>query len=79
MLGEIIGETIFYLVLNIVGGTIRWIYGTIWRTIFNKHKFEFKEYLYGPKKSKKDWDHLHTINNGIIGFVFIVLMVVLLS
>lgn len=36
--------------LNYTGGTLRFIYGTIWRTIFNKTKFTYKEYIYGPKK-----------------------------
>ena len=44
----IIGRYIF----NYIGGTIRWIYGSIWRTIFNKPKFSYREYIDGPKKFK---------------------------
>ncbi|MDO6622272.1 hypothetical protein Q4509_05315 [Oceanihabitans sp. 1_MG-2023] len=78
MIGEIIGETIFYLILNTIGGTIRWIYGSIWRSIFNKPKFSFKEYLYGPKKSKEYWDQHLTMNNGIVGFIVIIVIIAVL-
>ena len=37
-------------IFNVIGATVRWIYGTVWRTIFRKKKFTYKEYLYGPKK-----------------------------
>ena len=61
-----------HLVLNFVGGTIRWIYGSLWRTIFNKPKFTFNEYLYGPKKSEDYFDKTaHKFNNIIIGLIAI--------
>lgn len=71
---ELVGLTIFHLIINAIGGTIRWIYGTFWRTIFRKQKYSFKEYLYGPKKSKNDWDKQHMLNSGIVGLVFLLVL-----
>lgn len=56
--------------LNYIGATIRWIYGSIWRTIFKKPKFTYKEYLYGPNNSIDHFDvYGHQFNNKIIGMV----------
>lgn len=33
---------------NFMGGTIRWIYGTILGLIVKKPRFTFQEYIYGP-------------------------------
>jgi hypothetical protein len=71
----IIGRYIF----NYIGGTIRWIYGSIWRTIFNKPKFSYKEYISGPKNSKDHFDEFgHQFNNRLIGIGFLVGIVILL-
>lgn len=78
MIDEIVGFTIFHLIINTIGGTVRWIYGSIWRTIFKKPKFSFKEYLYGSKKSKDHWDNYHSMNNGVVGFVFIAIIIAVL-
>lgn len=72
MIDEIIGFTIFHLIVNVIGGTLRWIYGSVWRTIFNKPKFTFKEYLWGPKKSKDYYDKHHLFNNGFVAIIFII-------
>ena len=73
MLGEIIGESIAYLILNFVGGTLRWIYSSIWRTLFNKPKFKYSEYLKGPEESDY-YDSVHGCFNIIIGLGFILLV-----
>ncbi len=67
------------LFLNITGATVRWIYGTIWRTLFRKKRFTFKEYLYGPENSD-DWFDLtgHTFINRVIGIGFLMLIVLVL-
>ena len=44
---RIIGAIIF----NFIGGSGRYIYGTIWRILLNKKKYNFKEYLNGPNNS----------------------------
>ncbi len=59
-------------ILNFTGGTLRWIYGSIWRTIFKKSKFTYREYIDGPKNSDDYFDSVgHRFNNIIIGIIFI--------
>ena len=64
--------------LNYIGGTIRFIYGTLWRTIFDKPKFTFKEYIKGPKKSIHYDDFGHQFNNRIIGVIFLGIIILML-
>ena len=33
---------------NFLGAAARWTWGSIWRTLFNKPKYKWREYLYGP-------------------------------
>ncbi len=60
---------------NFIGGTIRWVYGTIWRLIVKKPRFTFQEYIYGHNYPNY-YDMMgHQLNNKIIGalvFVFII-------
>jgi hypothetical protein len=65
-------------ILNLIGGTLRWIYGSIWRTVFHKKKFKYKEYLYGPE-STDDWfdETGHDFVNKIVALLAIVLLVTL--
>jgi hypothetical protein len=64
--------------LNYIGGTLRFIYGIIWRTIFDKPKFTYKEYIYGPKKRNYYDEMGHEFNNRIIAFIFIGIIVIML-
>lgn len=59
-----------YLIINVIGGSIRWVYGSIWRTLLKKDKFTYQEYIYGPKKSKNYYDKFHTFNNGLVAIIF---------
>lgn len=63
-----IGASIF----KYFGATVRWIYGTIWRTIANKPRFKFSEYLNGPENSE-DWFDMtgHNFVNVLIGMIAI--------
>ncbi len=64
---------------NFIGAVIRWCYGSIWRTLFKKKKFTFKEYLYGPKESGYYDDMGHQFNNriiGALGFVFLIVPII---
>tara|TARA_Y100000815_G_scaffold262804_1_gene276624 strand:- start:456 stop:695 length:240 start_codon:yes stop_codon:yes gene_type:complete len=71
----IIGRSIF----NYIGGTIRWIYSSIWRTIFNKPKLNYREYIDGPKNSKDHFDEFEPqFNNRLIGIGFLVGIVIIL-
>jgi len=63
---------IAHIILNTIGATVRWLYGTIWRTLFNKPKFTFEEYLYGPKDTEDYFDHTaHQFNNKLIAIITI--------
>lgn len=66
-------------IANFLGGTLRWIYGSIWRTLFNRPKFTFKDYIYGPKNGDHYDKHGHELNNKIIAFIFIGIAIALLS
>ena len=63
------------IIFDYVGAVVRWAYGSIWRTIANKPKYKFSEYVNGPEKSD-DWFDMtgHNIVNRVIGAVTIVLI-----
>ena len=64
---------------NLVGASVRWSYGTVWRTLSGKKRYTLTEYMYGPKYSDDWFDQKgHTFVNRIIGMVFIVVVFVLL-
>lgn len=65
-------------ILNFIGAVVRWIYGTLWRTIAQKPKFKFREYLYGPENSD-DWYDLtgHCFVNKIVAWGAIALILLL--
>ena len=64
--------------LNYIGGTIRFIYGTIWRTVFNKPQFTYKEYIYGLKR-KNYYDKMgHEFNNRMIALIFLGIIISML-
>ena len=68
---DFIGIAIVQVIFNFIGATLRWTYGSIWRTLFKKPKFSFKEYLYGTKKSSDYYDDFaHNGNNVLIGAIF---------
>jgi len=68
---EVWALVILQIIFNFIGATIRWIYGTVWRTIAGKQRFTFKEYLNGSKKSSDFLEeYAHGTNNVIIGVVF---------
>jgi len=74
-LKSVLGE-----LFNFIGAVVRWIYGSIWRTIFQKPKFTFVEYLRGPKQSDDWFDQTgHTFVNRIIGFITLMLLILLSS
>ena len=73
---DFIGIVLGRIFLNFIGGNIRWIFGTIWRKIFDKEKFTYNEYLFGPIKSNGSYDEIgHTLNNKIIGAILLFLLI----
>ena len=66
-----IGGNIF----NFLGAIVRWIYGTIWRTLANKKKYSFREYLLGPDNSEDWFDFTgHGFVNKMIGVIVIIVI-----
>ena len=73
---ELFSEGILRLFCNLIGGTIRWIYGTVWRSLFKKPKFKYKEYVFGLEKSKNHYDaHGHDFNNVIVTIISIGILI----
>lgn len=75
------GEFFLEPILNYIGGTVRWIYGTIWRTILNRPKFKFSEYIDGPEKPIDSFDNFHGCVNHMVGIIVIglIFLVVILT
>lgn len=62
-----------HLFLNTLGASVRWCYGFLRRRLFNKPKYTFNEYLYGPKDSEDYFDQTaHQFNNKLIAILVIV-------
>lgn len=61
------------LILSFIGAVIRWVYGTVWRTVANKKKYKFLEYLYGPEDSDDWFDETgHDFVNRVVALIVIV-------
>ena len=61
--------------LNFIGAITRWFIGAIWRSIFNKPKYTFGEYLSGPKNSTAYFDvYGHKFNNMLVGSIVLVII-----
>lgn len=63
------------VVLNFLGALARFSWGYIWRTLFNKPKFTWSEYLHGP--ADPDYYDMmgHHLNNRIIGALVLVFII----
>ncbi len=75
---DIIGVLTGRVLLNYVGGTLRYVYGSIWRNLFDRPKFTFKEYINGPKKGDYYDESRHKFNNRIIAFIFLIIILLVL-
>ena len=68
------------IVLDYFGAIIRWLYGTIWRTIANKPKFKFSEYINGPENSDDWFDFAgHSIINRVIGMITLLFIIYIVN
>jgi len=66
-------------ILGYLGGLVRWIFGTVWRTIARKERFKFIEYMNGPEKSEDWFDQTgHQFVNRIVGMMTIVAIVIII-
>ena len=80
-MNEIIGITIVVTFFNFLGGSARWLFGSLWGLLTNKHNETFKEYLFGPKKSKNRTDKMdHSTANALLGAaIFFVLATIIIK
>lgn len=67
-------------ILNYIGGTIRWFFGTIHRKLIKKENFSYHEYLYGEDKLNNDHYKLeHELANKLIAFIFFFFLILLFA
>ena len=77
-MSEFVGFILLEVFFNFIGAVVRWIFGSIFRALFKKPKFSFKEYLSGPKKSGWFDEHAHGTNNVIVGVLFTIAAIFLI-
>ncbi len=72
---DLIGIPIITIILNFIGGCIRFITVNPINFLFNKKNYSFNECLYGLKNKKGKIDKTdHFVANSIIGAVFFFLI-----
>ena len=66
--------------LNYFGGTIRFIFGTVFRKLSGRKQFTFYEYIYGPNNPSYFDEFGHQFNNKVIGtfFLFFIINAIIL-
>ncbi|MBZ9731632.1 hypothetical protein LB467_18250 [Salegentibacter sp. JZCK2] len=77
-MSEFVAFILLEVIFNFVGAAVRWTFGSLYRTLSNKPKFTFKEYLNGPKKPGWFDEQAHGTNNVIVGVVSTLAIIVLL-
>tara|TARA_B100000949_G_C14237245_1_gene431754 strand:- start:314 stop:556 length:243 start_codon:yes stop_codon:yes gene_type:complete len=70
------GSRFVRAIFNFIGAGARWIWGSIWRTLFNKPKYKWREYLYGPDNPDYFDEMGHRLNNGLIGILVLFLIII---
>lgn len=80
-MSEIVGIALVVTIFNFIGGSIRWLIGSIWGLLTNKPNTTFQHYLYGPKKSKNRTDLLdHSTANGLLGAaIFFIIATIIIT
>ncbi|WP_318308040.1 hypothetical protein [Flagellimonas crocea] len=63
------GSRFWRPIFNFFGAGARWIWGSIWRTLLNKPKYTWKEYLCGPDNPDYFDEMGHGFNNVLIGIL----------
>ncbi len=76
-LEDLVGS-IFKSFFNFFGAIIRWVLGTIWRTISNKKRYTFKEYLNGPNRPYDRYDEYDESKNIIVGGILFFAAIVII-
>jgi len=63
------------IIFSFIGASFRWIVGSVWRTLLNRKKYTFSEYLNGPKDSDDQFDKLGSgLVNRVTGFVLLMII-----
>lgn len=63
------------IIFNYIGAITRWLFGSLLRSLSNKRKFTFKEYLNGPNNLDDFIETAdHVFANKIIGFIVLCLI-----
>ena len=77
----IIGITLVVTFFNFLGGSVRWVFGSLFALITNKPNYSYKVYLFGPQKSKNQTDQIdHTTANGLLGAaIFFIIATIIIS
>ena len=68
------------IIFGYTGAFVRFIFGTIWRTILKKKKFSLIEYINCPLDTEDEFFDTHgtTLINKVVGIIFIVIICTLL-
>jgi hypothetical protein len=74
-IGMLIVDFIWQKVFNFIGGSIRWFLGTIWRSIAQKPKYQFRDYINGIQDSGDWFDKSRRYWNSIIALIAIILVI----
>ena len=77
---NIVEDIIGGIILNYLGGFLRFLFGTIYRRMFGMKTYTFKECLNGPPEEGINYisqNNEHRRDNEFIGILFIVFSVLL--
>lgn len=73
---DILAYVILQVVLNFIGASIRWVFGSLWRTLTNKPKRTYKSYVYGEDFESDSYDDFTVgIINPITAVIFIAIVI----
>ena len=76
---DVIGESIIFTVLNLIGGTIRWLVVSFFHLIFNTTKRPYKSYIYHPDDEKMLIDGTNGCLNMVVGIACIIIVVMFMN
>ena len=75
-------KIIFDSILSNLGGLLRYLFGTIYRTIFKMKTYTFRECMDGPPEEGLNYiskNNRHKKSNEFIGIIFILLIALIIS
>lgn len=78
-MGEILAETLVFIILNYIGGTIRWLVALFWSLIFNTKRHPYKAYIQSSDIFESFDDNGTGCLNIIIGLAFIIIVIMIIK